>query len=135
MSQHGILAIVSAAQRANLNLVFAAMAMGPDTFSRRITTDDPATTGSAVTHYGMYNAAALAGDALLYDNAKGGVMPALDSNGQPISWGLGGVIGEADALAAFGAMQFWLNSSDMQPPDFAAAIMGQAGLSYVPDEL
>lgn len=135
MSQHGIFAIVSAAQRANLNLVFAAMAMGPDTFSRRITTDDPATTGSAVTHYGMYNAAALAGDALLYDNAKSGTLPALDLNGQPIAWGVDGVISETDALAAFGAMQFWLNSSDMQPPDFAAAIMGQAGLSYVPDEL
>lgn len=135
MSQHGILAIVSAAQRANLNLVFAAMQMGPDTFSRRITTDDPATTGSPVTHYGMYNAAALAGDALLYDNAKGGFLPNVDVNNAPIYWGVGGVIDETDALAAFADMQFWLNSSDMDPPDFAAAIMGQAGLSYIPDEL
>ncbi len=74
----------------------------PDTFSRRITTDDPATTGSAVTHYGMYNAAALAGDALLYDNAKSGTLPDVDVNGDPINWGVGGVIGAADALAAFG---------------------------------
>lgn len=74
-------------------------------------------------------------DALLYDTAKDGSLPNVDVNGDPINWGVGDVIGAADALAAFADMQFWLNSSDMQPPDFAAAIMGQAGLSYVPDEL
>lgn len=135
MSNHGLLAIVTTAQRANLNFVFDAMGLGPDNFSRRITNDVPATSGSTVTQYGLYNASALAGDALLYENAKAGFLPNTDVNGDPIYWGVNGVIDEAAALAAFAAMQFWLNSSDVEPLTFANAVLAAAGLSYVPSNV
>jgi len=134
-TQHGILAICTAAARTNLNLVFAAMGLGPDNISRRLTDDPTPTVSSEVTHYAMYNAAALATDAQTYDQAKLGFPPNETVEGFPIFWGQNGVISEPDAVAAFQSMQFWLNSSDMEPSVFAEeAIMPTLGLSYVPDE-
>lgn len=132
--QHGILAICSAAAKENLNLTFAAMGGGPATFSRKIAAAAGITTSTTPTHYGMYDATAGADMSLIYDQAKLGFLPNEDVNGNPIYWGVGGVISAADAVAAFQAMEFWLNSSDMLPTAFAAALLAQKGLAYVPDE-
>lgn len=132
---HGILGICSAAHRTNLNLAFAAMGMGPDVMTRRITDDPAPTTSSEPTHFGMYDASAKVEDGVTYASAKDGFLPNTDVNGQPIYWGENGIISEPDAVAAFQSFEFWINDSTMATPDFAAAIMAQAGLIYVPDEI
>lgn len=129
---NAILAIVTAAQRANLNLAFNAMGRGPDTFSRAVCELDPeATWETPPTHYASYNAVADIADAAKFASAQAGTLP-LDDAGDPVNWGEDGNPSEEDAIAAFAELQFWVNASDVEPLVFAEANLTAANLQFVP---
>lgn len=132
MSQ--IYAIIPAAQQADLNAFFVAYGWGAGTFSGPLTTDNPATFTSPATHFHHYNASAAPGDFSLFSLAKAGTLPELDMSGNPIPYGVGGVVSEAAAAAAFAELQLWANDSDENAYGFAAQRRAALGLSTVPVE-
>lgn len=132
MSQ--IYSIIPDAQRAALNAFFVAFGWGMGTYNQALTTDDPATTSSPATHWHSYNASAAPGDYSLFSLAKSGTLPVNDMNGNPIPYGIDGVISEADALAGFAALQLWANDSDENPGSFAQGRREALGLFVRPAE-
>jgi len=131
MSNQPIVCIVKAADRANANLVWAAWGKGPDTFSRRLTTDDPATSGSTVTHYLMADSSTSVEDVQIIQGFANGDLPPING-----AWGVAGVIGAADAIAAIDgdSLQCYSASGNVTPSEHVAAILASRGLAYVPDE-
>lgn len=127
-----IYAIVAAAQRDDLNLAFAAMQYGPDTFSVELTDETPATWSSTTTHFHMYNAGANAQDFSDFAAAKAGTALPPDIYGNPVAWGVDGAISEVDAFAAFTGLQMWANDSDRLPADFALEQRVGLGLTVKP---
>ena len=130
MSQ--IYAIIPDAQQPSINAFFVAYGWGAGTFGQPLTTGAPATTSSPVTHWHSYNASAGPEDFSLFSLAKAGTLPVNDMNGSPIPYGTGGVVSEADALAAFEALEWWANDSSESPGDFAAQRREALGLSTIP---
>ncbi len=130
MSQ--IYGIISTAHQADLNAFFVAYGWGADTFGEKLTTDNPATSSSPATHWHSYNASAAPMDYSLFSLAKAGTLPENDVNGDPITYGVDGVVSEAAALAAFAALQLWANDSDESPYTFTGQRRAAMGLSVVP---
>lgn len=132
MSQLPVVCIIAAASKDDGNLVWAAQGRGPDTFSRRLTTDSPATTGSTVTHYLMADSSSDASDVAAWQAMADGDLPQING-----VWGENGVIGAAEAQAAVSGanLQVYSASGDVAPLDHCNAILLSRGLSWVPDEI
>lgn len=126
--------IVKAADRANANLVWDAWGKGPNTFSRKLTTDSPATTSSTVTHYLFADSSTSVEDVAIIQAMANGDLPPLQTG---YSWGVDGVIAAADALAAIDgdSMQCYSASGNVTPLDHCNAILASRGLSWVPDDI
>jgi hypothetical protein len=131
MTTQPVICIVTAAAKNNANLVWAAMDRGPDTFSRKLTTDADPTTSSTVTHYLMADSSSSVTDVAAWQALANGDLPQIDG-----TWGVGGVIEAADAQAATSAanLQVYSASGDVQPLDHANAILASRGLGFVPEE-
>ena len=89
-------------------------------FSPALTTDNPPTPASPVTHAHMYDATANASDFSDYSAAKAGLALPPDINGDRVAWGTGGIPTEAEAFAAFAAWELWANDISRDPADFAS---------------
>jgi len=132
MTTQPVICIITAAAKTDANLVWAAMNKGPDTFSRRLTTDDPATTSSAVTHYLMADSSCSVEDVAAWQAFANGDLPQING-----TWGVDGVIEAAAAQAAISGanLQVYSASGNVVPLDHANAILASRGLSFVPDEV
>lgn len=128
-----VYAIIPAVNLVAINAACVALGWGLGVFGGNLTTDDPATLSSPVTHGHMYNASALPTDFSMLAAARAGAIPANDVNDNPIAWGENGVIAEADALVAFSALQVWANDSDREASVFAAEQRAGLGISIMPD--
>ena len=127
----GIVCIVAAIHKTNLNLVFAARGMGPETFTRKLCAAGAATPSTPATHYLM----SLAGGdgmelAILQAMTQGDLPPVPEG----VIWGQGGVISAADAMAACDGSVFHVYSAagEIEPVDHCAAVLASEGLQYVP---
>lgn len=126
------IAIVTDAQKTNLNLVFAAMGEGPETFTRKCCAIDPnATHETPPTHWLTSAAAATDSDVAMLQAMTEGNLPALPEG---VVWGEDGVISAADAMAASDGSVFHVYSAagDIEPADHAAAVLASEGLQFVP---
>lgn len=133
MSQ--IYSIISAAHAPALNAFFEVYGYGPGTYSVPLTNELPPTAESPWTHFHNYNATATPTEYSLFSAAKAGTVPPNDKNGNPIAYGVGGVISEADVLEAFSHLELWANDSTEEPYDFAVGRRAVLGLSTIPFEL
>lgn len=133
MSQ--IYSIIPAAYRPALNAFFEAYKYGPGTYDVPLTTDNPANYESPWTHYHSYDASAAPTAFSLYSQAKVGVLPPNDKNGDPIPYGIGGVVSAADTLEAFAHLELWANDSSEEPYVFAVGRRAAVGLNLVPFEM
>lgn len=127
------IAIVTDAHRTNLNLTFAAMGWGPETFTRKCCAINPSATPSTPsTHWLTSAAAATDSDVAMLQAMTGGNLPALPEG---VVWGEDGVISAADAMAASDGSVFHVYSAagDIEPVDHAAAVLASEGLQFVPD--
>lgn len=126
------IAIVTDAQKTNLNLTFAAMGWGPETFTRKCCAIDPSATPSTPpTHWLTSAAAATDSDVAMLQAMTEGNLPDLPPG---VVWGEEGVISAADAMAATdGAVFHVYAAGDIEPVDHAAAVLASEGLQYVPD--
>lgn len=132
MTTQPVVCIIAAAAMVNANLVWAAMGKGPDTFSRKLTTDSPALTSSTVTHYLMADSSCSVEDVAAWQGFAHGDLPQIDG-----IWGADGVIGAADAQVAVSGsnLQVYSASGDVVPLDHANAILASRSLSFVPDDI
>lgn len=129
----GIVCLVTDAQKANINLVFAARGMGPETFSRKVCAIDPeATYETAPTHWLMSMANGDATELAILQAMAGGDLPDLPEG---VVWGEDGVISAAAAIAATdgAVMQVYSVAGDVEPLDHIAGIFAGRGLQFVPD--
>lgn len=129
----GIVCIVTDAKKDNLNLVFAARGMGPDTFTRKLCAIDAgATDTTPPTHWLMSNAAGDAGELAVLQAMTAGDLPAVPAG---TVWGANGVITAADAMAASDGSVFHVYScaGDVEPTTHCAAVLTTEVLQYVPD--
>lgn len=95
--------LCTAAAQPNARLAMAAIGMGPENFSRTLAPTTPAPTSSTPPTYYLTQDMGGTDDLVVLLNAMTlGVLPENDVNGNPIAWGEGDVISEADAIAAFG---------------------------------
>lgn len=125
--------IVTDAQKVNLNLVFAAMGMGPETFTRKLCAIDAgATFETPATHWLMSAAAATDTDVATWQAMTEGNLPPLPEG---TVWGENGVISAANAMAASDGSVFHVYSAagDIEPTAHAAAVLESEGLQFVPD--
>lgn len=129
----GIVCIVAAAHKTNINLVFAARGHGPETFTRRLCVIDPgATDATPPTHWLMSSAAGDAEElAVLQAMTQGDLPPVPEGT----IWGEEGVISAADAMAATDGAVFHVYSAagEIEPVDHVTAVLASEGLQYVPD--
>lgn len=134
MTYQPCVGIVKATDKTDANLVWAAWGKGPDTFSRRLTTDNPATSSSPVTHYLFADSSTSVEDVQIIQQMANGDLPPLPDG---MAWGVDGVIGAADALAAIDgdSLQCYSASGDVTPLDHCNAILASRGLSWVPDDI
>lgn len=136
--------IVTAAHKTNINLVFAAMGEGPETFTRKLCAVDPlATTSTPPTHWLMSHAGATDSMVAIWQAMTQGNLPPLPEG---VVWGVDGVISAADAMAATHGSVFHVYSAagDIEPVDFIlgkpdandvrqGGVLASEGLQYVPD--
>lgn len=134
MTTQPCVGIVKAADKDNANLVWAAWGKGPNTFSRKLTTDSPATTSSTITHYLFADSSTSVEDVGIIQQFANNQLPPLPDG---MAWGVDGVIAAADALAAIDgdSLQCYSASGDVTPLDHCNAILASRGLSWVPEEL
>lgn len=132
MSQLPVVCVVTASAKTNANLVWAAMGRGPDTFSRKLTTEANPTSGSTVTHYLMADSSSQESDVAAWQAMASGDLPQIDG-----VWGENGVIGAADAQAAVSGanLQVYSASGDVVPLDHCNAILASRGLYWVPADV
>lgn len=129
----GIVCIVTDAQKTDINLVFAARGLGPETFTRKLCAVDAGATWETVpTHWLMSNAAGDQAELDILTAMTGGTLPA------PVEgtvWGVDGVISAADSMAACDGSVFHVYSAagDIESVDHCAAVLASEGLQYVPD--
>lgn len=129
----GIVCLVTDGQKPNINLVFAARGMGPETFSRKVCAIDPeATYETAPTHWLMSLANGDAAELAILQAMTGGDLPDLPEG---VVWGEDGVISAAAAIAATDGAVFQVYScaGDVEPVDHVAAVLSSRSLQYVPD--
>lgn len=129
----GIVCIVSAAHKTNINLTFAARGHGPETFTRKLCAINPgATWETPPTHWLMSNAAGNAEELAVLMAMTGGDLPEPSPGAV---WGVEGVISAADAMAASNGSVFHVYSAagEIEPVDHVAAVLASEGLQYVPD--
>jgi len=129
----GIVCTVTAAQKTNLNLVFAARGHGPETFTRKLCAINPSATPSTpATHFLMSNAAGDQEELAILMAMTGGDLPDLPEG---IVWGEDGVISAANAMAASdgGVFHVYSAAGDIEPVDHVAAVLASEGLQYVPE--
>lgn len=129
----GIVCIVTDAQKTNLNLVFAARGLGPETFTRKLCAIDAgATWETAPTHWLMSNAAGDQAELDILTAMTGGDLPDLPDG---VVWGENDVISAADAMAACDGAVFHVYSAagDIEPVDHVVAVLASESLQYVPD--
>lgn len=128
------IALVTAAHRTNLNLVFQAMGWGPETFMRKVCVASPSATPSTPpTHWLSSNASASDADVGMINAMTEGNLPPLPDG---TVWGEDGVISAADAMAASdgAVLQVYSAAGEIEPVDHVAAVLLSRGLQYVPDE-
>lgn len=132
MTTQPVVCLVKAADRDNANLVWAAWGKGPETFSRKLTTDASPTTSSPVTHYLMADSSTSVEDVAIIQAFANSDLPPISG-----AWGVDGVIGAADALAAIDgdSLQCYSASGNVTPLDHCNAILASRGLKWVPDEV
>ena len=132
MTTQPIVGIVKAADKVNANLVWAAWGKGPDTFSRKLTTDAVPTTSSTVTHYLFADSTTSVEDVQVIQGFANGDLPPIAG-----AWGDDGVIDAADALAAIDgdSLQCYSASGNVTPLDHCNAILASRGLKWVPDDV
>jgi len=132
MTTQPCVGIVRAADKTNANLVWAAWGKGPDTFSRRLTTDENPTTSSTVTHYLFADSSSSVEVVQIIQGFANGDLPPISG-----AWGQDGVIDAADALAAIDgdSLQCYSASGNVTPLDHCNAILASRGLKWVPDEI
>lgn len=135
--------ICTAAKRVDCNRVWEAMGRGPDTWaeiSGRLTTDAGAETWvtaesgawpGAVTHHGAHDGSTEAADFAAWSAMVDGILPTLPAGK---AWGIGGVISEADALAAVtdGNLRVYSGSSNVDSVALFRGAVREAGLYFVP---
>lgn len=129
----GIVCIVSDAKKTDLNLVFAARGLGPETFTRKLCAIDAgADYQTPPTHWLMSNAAGDEGELVILQNMTNGDLPPLPAG---TVWGENGVITAADAMAAAAGsvLHVYSCAGDVEPTDHCAAVLASEGLQYVPD--
>lgn len=97
---------ITAAKKTDINLVFAAMGEGPETFTRKLCATGVATYETPATHYLMSHAGATDSQVAIWQAMTEGNLPPLPDG---VVWGEDGVIS-------------------------AAAVLATEGLQYVPDE-
>lgn len=127
------IAIVTDQYKVNLNLVFAAMGWGPETFTRKLCAVDPSATPSTPqTHWLTSAAGATDTDVAMLQAMTNGDLPILPSG---TVWGESGVISASDAMAACSGSVFHVYSAagDLEPVDHVAAVLASEGLQYVPE--
>lgn len=96
------LGVTSAANVADVRLVLGAMGTGWGGFGVvLIDLADTDTPSATPTGYYQYDASASSDLVATLQAIAGGDVPGLDINGNPILWGQGGIISQADAIAAF----------------------------------
>lgn len=129
----GIVCIVAAAHKDNINLVFAARGMGPENFTRKVCAIDAnATWETTPTHWLMSDANGNETElAILMAMTQGDLPPVPEGT----VWGENGVISAADAMAATDGAVFHVYAAggDIEPVDHVAAVLASEGLQYVPD--
>lgn len=128
----GIVCLVTDAYKTNINLVFAARGLGPETFTRKVCAAGAATPSTPPTHWLMSMANG--------DQAELNVLTAMTEGDLPdlpmgVVWGEDGVISAADAMTATGGSVFQVYSAagDVEPVDHVAAVLASRDLQYVPD--
>lgn len=128
----GIVCIVTDAQKTNINLVFAARGMGPETFTRKLCATGAATPATPPTHWLMSMATGDATELAVLQAMTEGDLPDLPEG---VVWGEDGVISAANAMAATAASVFHVYSAagDIEPVDHVAAVLVSEGLQYVPE--
>lgn len=128
----GIVCIITAAQKTNLNLVFAARGHGPETFTRKLCAVGSATPATPPTHWLMSNAVGDEPELATLQAMTGGNLPDLPDGAV---WGAEGVISAADAMAATDGSVFHVYSAagEIEPVDHVVAVLAAEGLQYVPD--
>lgn len=129
----GIVCIVANAHKTNINLVFAARGLGPETFTRKLCAIDPgATTATPPTHWLMSNAGGDGAELAILQAMTLGDLPPVPNG---TVWGENGVISAADAMAATDGAVFHVYSAagDIEPVDHVAAVLASEGLQYVPE--
>ena len=134
MTTQPCVGIVKAADKTNANLVWVAWGKGPDTFSRKLTTDASPTPGSIVTHYLFADSSTSVEDVAIIQAFANGDLPPLPDGA---AWGVDGVIGAADGLAAIDgdSLQCYSASGNVTPLDHCNAILASRGLKWVPDDI
>lgn len=129
------IAIVTAAQVTNLNLVLEAIGWGPGNFSKKLCAIDPnATSSTPATHYLTSAAAASDYDVAMLQAMTQGDLPDLPDG---VIWGVNGVISAEDAMAASSGSVFHVYSAagNIEPVDHAAAVLLSEGLQKVPEDI
>lgn len=125
--------VVTNAHKVNLNLVYAAMGMGPETFTRKLCAINPsATWETPPTHWLMSAAAATDTDVATWQAMTEGNLPPLPTG---VVWGVDGAISAASAMAASDGSVFHVYSAagDIEPVDHAAAVLITENLQFVPE--
>lgn len=132
MSTQPIVCVVAATDRANANKVWSAWGKGPDTFTRKLTTDAVPTTSSPVTHYLMADSSTSVEDVQIIQGFANGDLPPING-----AWGVDDVIEAAAALAAIDgtSLQCYSASGNVAPLDHCNAILASRGLNFVPEEI
>jgi hypothetical protein len=129
----GIVGIVTAAKRDDLNLVFAARGMGPECVTRKVcAVDAQATHETAPTHWLWSDANGSAEELATLNGMINGDLPPVPDG---TVWGENGVISAANAMAATdgAVMQVYSCAGDVEPVDHIAAVLASRNLQYVPD--
>jgi hypothetical protein len=130
----GIVCIVTAAMKTNLNLVFAARGAGPETFTIPLVAANNAgaTWETTPTHYAMSDAGGDAEELAILQAMTLGDLPPVPEG---TVWGQSGVISAANAMACSDGSVFHVYSAagDIEPVDHVAAVLASEGLKKRPE--
>lgn len=132
MSNQPIVCIISASAATDCNLVWEAWGKGPGAFSVPLTEDPTPDASSTVSHYLMADSSTSVEDVQIIQGFANGDLPPISG-----SWGVGGVIGAADAQAAITGtnLQCYSASGEVVPLDHVNAILASRSLSLIPPEI
>lgn len=132
MSYQPVVCVVTNAAKTDANLVWAAMGRGPNTFIRKLTTENPPTLSSPVTHWLMADSSSLVADVMAWQALANGDLPQISG-----VWGESGIIDASSATTATNGanLQVYSASGNVQPLDHCNAILASRGLYWVPAEL